>query len=916
MKKRIASIILALTMIFGACHVSLAAGKSPKYSSTARQTERLDRGLIAVRTYSAPNNGITAGVYLSWRLLGDESLENQAFDIYRNGVKIYTTSSHGATNYTDQSGTENDEYTVVKKGCSISGEKAVKAFTEHNKTARGSYAANGTSEKNSFTYMDVPIVRPANVKNYGGGTSTYYAGANDASVGDLDGDGEYEIVLKWDPSDSKDSASSGYTGNVYIDGYKISEDNGGYMWRIDLGKNIRAGAHYTQFMVYDLDGDGRSEVAMKTAPGSIDGTGKYVTEVGDSEEIRSADNSAVYLSGKGIPNAGGEYLTIFDGETGEALYTTDYISRGTVSEWGDSKYNRSERYLAAVAYINGVTPSLIMCRGYYAKAVVRAYNWDGEKLELVWEHVGSTSTSSSLYGQGNHNLSVADVDNDGRDEIVYGSAVLDDNGKVIGNTKLGHGDAMHVSDFNNDGVQEVFSVKEKNYKTNAVDFRVASTGQNIFALPGNDDNGRGVMANVDDSYAAEHPEALSMGWSVADDKIHDLTGAEVNAKPSANSRTMTNFLVYWDGDLGRELLDDTIIAKYHADTGYTIRFYNDGSGYSLPASSNNGSKMTPSLVADIWGDWREEIIMPYGTGEDDMPYLRIFTSTIPTSYRLTTLMHDSQYRLAVAWQNVAYNQPPHQSYYIGTASLAEDEYGNKLNYLAPEVSYTTVKYAENTSNGNVKLSGAFDDSASFSIGGKFENSFVSATLYNSDGTLCETKIFECEGKRNESGTVSFDNGTEGKRLKLFLWDKSSIKPLAEKCDSEGVLKKLSVYSATASSEPEAQNIAKNSYDGDFSSVWASEGEQNIIYDLGDDYNITGVKIAFKKYDDDRTIPFSVSVSEDGKIWESVYSGTSVPLSGEFINVGVSKNARYVKLDVKGNSVSGWTSLSEVEFYGI
>lgn len=1209
MKNHILSIVLALSLAISPFTAVRAANeKKPVYQTVARQMEKLNRGLIAVKTANAPNNGITEGVYLSWRLLGDESLSDQAFDIYRNGVKIYTTASHDATNYTDASGKATDIYKVVKKGASskeVMQEKGVTPFSEHNKTARGSLVGNGTSEKNSFSYVDIPLVRPASVKNHGGGTSNYHSGggANDASVGDLDGDGDYEIVLKWDPSDSKDSASGGYTGNVYIDAYEIDENNGGYMWRIDLGKNIRAGAHYTQFMVYDLDGDGKSEIAMKTAPGSVDGTGRYVTEVGDSEAIRNTDNSAVHLSGKGIPVYGGEFLTIFDGETGKALYTTDYIPRGNSSDWGDSNWNRSERYLAAVAYLDGEKPSLIMCRGYYAKAVVRAYNWDGNELKLLWEHNGTKKEATSLYGQGNHNLAVSDIDNDGKDEIVYGSAALDDNGVAMGNTYLGHGDAMHVSDFNNDGIQEVFSVKEDSsiVKKNAANFRVAATGETIFSLPGSADNGRGVMANADDSYADSHPNALALGWSVADGDAHDLTGAAVKPKPATNSRVMTNFLVYWDGDLGRELLDDNQLAKYHADTGWTIRFYNDGAGY-LPAESNNGTKQTPALTADLWGDWREEIIMPIGKGENDTPYLRIFTSTIPTSYRLTTLMHDCQYRLGIAWQNVAYNQPPHQSYYIGSAALATDSSGNRLNYLAPSFPFTKVKYAENIPVTGIKLSdeeitvkegssyrlsadvlpenatrsgidwfssdetvakvingvvtgigagsctvtatskdggfsavcsvsvlpvitvdmlgeGAFittntdsettfnggidyafmnqaeslqnaefyrdftpfssdvahlsftfntggkknadnawnwdgheytfgleftDDSGSnifsvsqsyksgaektmcsiegktepieaswqgsgsgsqsplnrssttwyvnvelnydenlctakimgsekdieyvksFSLKGKSfkrlryyttrdgsggvsvgpslsnlaysltradtdpyvallsieekkvlfktnitdDGAKIIGALYEPDGSLAEAKAVKC----SYEGSIQFSKSTLGREVRLFAWN--SVSPLCAAYKSDGVIKKLKPDSVSVSAQPESNHPGTHAVDGDLSTIWTSQYRQSIVLDLGESHMIMSVRTAFMKYEDDRTIPFAVYISSDGTNWEKIYEGLSLPFSGEFINIGAVKDARYIKLESEGNSVSGWTSLSEIEAYGI
>ncbi|SCI15714.1 Rhamnogalacturonan endolyase yesW precursor [uncultured Clostridium sp.] len=709
------AVAMTATMSSFALPANAAEVKTPQYQTNARQMEKLNRGLIAVKTTADTRGQAVNGVYLSWRLLGDESLENQAFDIYKNGTKIHTTGVHDATNWIDTSGTASDKYKVVKAGEDASKETEVTP-TSNNNCAKSNEVGNGNSEKNSFTYVDIPISRPDPVERMGDGKiSNYYTvdkshegGANDASVGDLDGDGNYEIVLKWDPTDSKDSAGADFTGNAYIDAYKIDPNNDGYMWRIDLGKNVTSGAHYTQFLVYDFDGDGKSEVAMKTAPGTVDGTGRYVTEVGDTDEIRNTDNTKSYIGTSGRlkgKNPFTQYLTIFDGETGAALYTTDYIPYDAAEDqyWGDgrAKYNRSERYLAAVAYLDGVHPSIVMCRGYYHDSVIRAYTWDGTELTMQWEHKGKKSESSTtLYGQGNHNLSVGDIDNDGKDEIVYGSAALDDDGKtVLGNTGLGHGDAMHMSDFNNDGTQEVFSVKEEQFKKYAEDLRVASTGKHFWSsgkLTTSSDNGRGVMDNIDDSYAKEHSNALAIGWSSGIANAHDLNGDDVAAKPAgAGSGTFDNFLVYWDGDLSRELLDANIIQKYYAATGTTKRFYGPSDGYTLTGgSTNNYSKRNPSLVADIWGDWREEIIMPVNKGSaTDQAYLRIYTSTMPTDYRITTLMHDCQYRLSVAWQNVGYNQPTHASYYIGSVALATDESGNTLNYLAPAVPYTKVTYS-------------------------------------------------------------------------------------------------------------------------------------------------------------------------------------------------------------------------------
>lgn len=705
----IVSAVMTASMLGGFASVASAAeAKTPKYQEKARQMEDLNRGLIAVKTTADTRDQTVDGVYLSWRLLGTESLTNQAFDIYKNGKKIHTTGAHDATNWIDTAGSETDTYKVVKAGEDASSEPETTPTTIST-YAKPSEVGNGNSLKHSYTYMDVPIERPAdsNGGHYYTTSSTVQGGANDASVGDLDGDGDYEIVLKWDPDNSKDAAAGGTTGHTYIDGYEISENPGNgehlYMWRIDLGPHVRSGAHENPFLVYDFDGDGKAEIASLSGPGTIDGTGHYVTEVGDTEEIRNADNTLIQLN-KG-KNIGPEYYTLFDGETGKALWTTNAIPIGSTDgkNWGKNLLNESQRYLAAVAYLDGVHPSIVMCRGYYYRAALRAYTWDGSEMTMQWEYDCGQSgiRDDSLYRQGNHNLSVGDIDNDGKDEIVYGSAALDDDGKtVLGNTKLGHGDAMHMSDFNNDGKQEVMSVKEHYMKMCAENFRDALTGKSLHTrtLTVGTDNGRGVMDNIDDAYAlAQHnagnDAALALSWSSGFDNIHDMNGNDLKAKPNGGSRGFDNSLVYWDGDLGRELLDDNLIGKYDAENGWTKRFYGPNDGYTLTGgTTNNYSKRNASLSADLWGDWREEIILPTGKGQNEEPALRIYTSTVPTEYRLTTLMHDCQYRLGIAWQNVAYNQPPHTSYYIGSVALATDESGNTLNYLAPEVPYTKVTY--------------------------------------------------------------------------------------------------------------------------------------------------------------------------------------------------------------------------------
>ena len=693
MLKKLIAFLTAVVMVTSVASIPVLTSYADTNSTTEKRVmEKLDRGTVAVKT-----NG---GVYLSWRLLGTESLTNQAFDIYRDSEKIYTTGEHDATCYTDSKGTADNKYTVVPKGEAIDKTEAVDVWT-----------TNTTYKGRSVAYKDIAFNVPDGGKTPKDEEYTYTA--NDMSVGDLDGDGEYEYIVKWDPSNSKDNSVKGYTGNVYLDAYEL---DGTLLWRIDLGVNIRAGAHYTQYMVYDFDGDGKSEVILKTAPGSKDGEGNYVSKAG--KNITKGDDKKDYRNSSGLlmgKDGGPEYLTVFNGETGAAMQTVDFDpprSILTSSEWGDSYANRSERYLAAVAYLDGVHPSVVMTRGYYTYVYAAAYTWDGTDLKEQWlstntptEANGGTgctvkyadgtsknNTNKTLYAQGAHSVSVADVDNDGYDEIIFGSAVLDHDGTVLTYDGRGHGDAEHVSDFDNDGKQEIFMAHEAGKHNDdiipyAVDIKRYNGDIMLQAAQG--DIGRGIMDNVDDEYALSSGN-LSLFWSVAADGIYNQAGEKVGNIPNTNGSNMENFAVYWDGDLGRELLDGNKLVKYSIKSG-TERIYYDSKNSTLPGSINNSTKSNACLTADLFGDWREEIVLRYGDG------VRIYFSTIPTDYRLTTLMHDSQYRCAIAWQNVGYNQSPHTSYYIGSAALAKDSGGNTLNYLAPNTSFTEVTYPDTSS---------------------------------------------------------------------------------------------------------------------------------------------------------------------------------------------------------------------------
>ena len=693
MLKKLTAFLTAAVMVTSVASIPVLTSYADTNSTTEKRVmEKLDRGTVAVKTND--------GVYLSWRLLGTESLTNQAFDIYRDSEKIYTTGEHDATCYTDSKGTADNKYTVVPKGEAIDKTEAVDVWT-----------TNTTYKGRSVAYKDIAFKVPDGGKTPKDEEYTYTA--NDMSVGDLDGDGEYEYIVKWDPSNSKDNSVKGYTGNVYLDAYEL---DGTLLWRIDLGVNIRAGAHYTQYMVYDFDGDGKSEVILKTAPGSKDGEGNYVSKAG--KNITKGDDKKDYRNSSGLlmgKDGGPEYLTVFNGETGAAMQTVDFDpprSILTSSEWGDSYANRSERYLAAVAYLDGVHPSVVMTRGYYTYVYAAAYTWDGTDLKEQWlstntptEENGGTgctvkyadgtsknNTNKTLYAQGAHSVSVADVDNDGYDEIIFGSAVLDHDGTVLTYDGRGHGDAEHVSDFDNDGKQEIFMAHEAGKHNDkiipyAVDIKRYNGDIMLQAAQG--DIGRGIMDNVDDEYALSSGN-LSLFWSVAADGIYNQAGEKVGNIPNTNGSNMENFAVYWDCDLGRELLDGNKLVKYSIKSG-TERIYYDSKNSTLPGSINNSTKSNACLTADLFGDWREEIVLRYGDG------VRIYFSTIPTDYRLTTLMHDSQYRCAIAWQNVGYNQPPHTSYYIGSVALAKDSGGNTLNYLAPNTSFTEVTYPDTSS---------------------------------------------------------------------------------------------------------------------------------------------------------------------------------------------------------------------------
>ena len=609
----------------------------PASQEKTRFLEKLDRGLVAVHQADGR-------VFLSWRLLASDP-EGTAFNVYREtapvSVKLNAEPLTAGTWFLD-GGARLDRQTSYSVAAVVDG-------VEQPRSAPFRFEAGAQA----LPYHSIPLQTPAGYT------------PNDASLGDLDGDGQYEIVLH-QAGIGKDNSQAGPTDAPILQAYKL---DGTLLWTINLGTHIREGAHYTQFLVYDFDGDGRAEVVCKTADGTVDGAGQVI-----------GDKSASWVNGAGFILKGPEYLTVFDGLTGKALDTVSYLPRRhpdtdaptpeqMKETWGDGNGNRIDRFLAGVAYLDGERPSIVMARGYYTRAVLAAWDFRADrkgkrKLKSRWVFDSDSSEANKAYrGQGNHQLSVADVDGDGRDEIVYGAAVIDDNGKGLYSTGWGHGDALHVSDLDpaNPGL-EVFDIQER-FGDQGMSLRDAGTGKPLFTIPsvkaaesGGDKGegpGRGVAFNIDPRFPGAESWAAGAGMS----GLYDVHGRKFHeGRPAGLS---TNFAAWWDGDLLRELLDQNHVHKWNWQTQSL-----DSLLICHACSSNNGTKATPALSADLWGDWREEIIWRTRDNRE----LRIYTSTIPTPHRLVTLMHDAQYRLAIAWQNVAYNQPPHPSFYLDEAA--------------------------------------------------------------------------------------------------------------------------------------------------------------------------------------------------------------------------------------------------------
>ena len=589
--------------------------------------EKLSRGLIGIPTED--------GMYFSWRMTLEDAAGLQ-FDLYRSSgggaeVKLNKEPIDRTSDFLDRT----VDYTVDNRW-------TLKATTGEVTT----WTRLKGEERNP--YLSVPVCKPEDGE-IAGESFTYTA--NDCSVGDLDGDGEYEIILKWSPSNSKRPPQRGFTGNTYLDAYKM---DGTRLWRIDLGPNVRSGAATTNFLVFDFDGDGCAEICCKTGDGTVDGLGH---RIGDAQaDWRTWDKKSPTY-GK-IVN-GPEYLTVFEGRTGKELDSKEYIpTRYPLDGWGgvggncgnDNTGGRSDRFTAGVAFLDGKTPSPVMVRGWYGRTVVAAWTFTNGALKHTWTFDSAAPGWEAYSGMGNHSVTVADFDGDGCDEICVGAMTVDHDGKGLFTTGLRHGDALHAGRFipSRQGMQ-VFGVHENEgdneivKRTPAVAMFDGATGEIIWQDGLGQDAGRGVAADIDPRY-----DGAECWCNIGGLRRGDTGEIISNRKPDS-----CNFTIYWDADPLAELLDHVSISKWNWNAESTdLLLKAEG------VVSNNGTKGNPCLSGDILGDWREEVIWP----SEDQTELRIYSTTIPAVDRRATWMNDRQYRLAIAWQNVAYNQPPHSSF--------------------------------------------------------------------------------------------------------------------------------------------------------------------------------------------------------------------------------------------------------------
>lgn len=818
-----------------------------------RQMEKLDRGLIAIKT--------DGGVYLSWRLFDSEDNifgsadKNVSFNVYRDGKKISEVATK--TNYVDS--TVGTNYSVAPVMNGVEGEKCNPVTVYNN------------------SYFDIPLLKPDDETIYdpsGTELATYSFFPVDCSTGDVDGDGEYEIIVKWTSSEH-DVGSPGdpaYSGTVHLAAYKL---DGTKLWKNDiaLGKNVYSSAHTVQFLVYDFDGDGKSEVICQTSLGSKDGQGKYVSNAAQTDEeikaITDEENSTADYRGYGRITEGKEFLTVFNGETGVAMDTINLpTTRGSENgvDYGDDFGNRSNRFVSDIAYLDGEKPYAIYLRGYYfgrngkQRTSIAGISWDGTALSPTYRfdtqkgQEGYYDGAYQYVGNGNHNCTVADVDNDGKDEFITGALCMevnDDNEfRPKWCTYLQHGDALHIGNYDPTHTGFEFFTVHEDSGTNSLsgnditlDFGMsvidAETGNIMFHEGASADTGRGVMANVG---AGGYYQI----WSAKNSARQSNGGTDFTTATSLTGRNTPsmNFRIFWDGDLYDNLLDGANITDWNGRNMSNIF-----SAGNYDCVSINGTKANPSLQADLFGDWREEVVYPTTDGTA----LRVFSTTDTTDYKIKTLMQDPVYRSGVAAEQTAYNQPPHVGFYMGKevfdtrtlTSIAVTTQPTKTSYVPGESfdrtgmvvkanysdgtseeinTYTvseidkdiigeqtlTVSYLGKTTDLKITVKSVSRITAQTSksiyyLGENIDKNTITVTAYYSDGTSSVLNS-------NEFEVTAFGNTLGKQTLTVTYLDKTAYLTIQLLDANIAALNKLYETSSTTSELTTAQI---GSYAGDF-----------------------------------------------------------------------------------------------------